>query len=268
MSIKKFLSGILLFPIFAIFMIYANKYAVDIFISIISIMCLHEFYKAFKGKANPVHWVGYLVALLIAFIHIIPTNIILPMIGAIIPASISILFIIVILTTMKINIVDIAITFFGICYIVLFLMFVPIIRDNLENGKILIWFVFFSSWWTDVFAYVIGKKFGKHKFSKVSPNKSVEGCIGGLIGAIIMILIYAMICNNFLYLNISYGYAMLIAIILSILSQIGDLAASSVKRYCEIKDYGNLIPGHGGMLDRIDSVIFVLPFAYFLLMLV
>lgn len=179
-----------------------------------------------------------------------------------------ILFVRVILSEMKLNIVDIAITFFGICYIVLFLMFAPIIRENINNGKILIWFVFFSSWGTDIFAYLIGKNFGKHKFTKISPNKSIEGCIGGIIGALLMILIYTFVCNMVFKLNINYLYASFMALLLSVISQIGDLAASSIKRYCNIKDYSNLIPGHGGMLDRIDSVIFVLPFAYFLLMLI
>lgn len=268
MNVKRFLSGILLFPIFAVIMIFGDKYMIDILVSIMAIMSLHEFYKAFRGKAKPIEWLGYIVAALIAIIHIIPSNLILPIIGAMIPISIMVLFVRVILSDMKFNIVDIAITFFGICYIVLFLMFAPIIRENMNNGKILIWYVFFASWGTDIFAYFIGKHFGKHKFTQISPNKSIEGCIGGILGAILIILIYTVICNNIFNMNINYFYAIFIAVLLSCVSQIGDLAASSIKRYCGIKDYSNLIPGHGGMLDRIDSVIFVLPFAYFLLIIV
>ena len=267
MNVKRFLSGIILFPIFAVLMIVGNKFLIDIVISIVAVMCLHEFYKAFRCKANPIEWVGYIAAASIAFIHIIPSELIQPIITAIIPISILVLFVRVILSDLKLNLKDIAITFFGICYIVLFLLFAPIIRENLANGKILIWFVFFSSWGTDVFAYLVGKNFGKHKFTKVSPNKSIEGCIGGIVGATAIILVYTIVCNNVFGLSIDYYYAVLVAILLSCLSQIGDLAASSIKRYCEIKDYSNLIPGHGGMLDRIDSVIFVLPFAYFLLTL-
>lgn len=268
MSIKRFLSGILLFPIFAVVMVFGNKYVIDIAISIIAIMSLHEFYKAFRGKAKPIEWVGYIAAASIAIIHMIPSNLILYIVGAIIPASIMILFVRSILSDMKLNIMDIAITFFGICYIVLFLMFAPIIRENVQDGKVLIWFVFFASWGTDVFAYLIGKNFGKHKFTEVSPNKSIEGCIGGIVGALIMILIYTIVCNQSFGMDINYVYAGFVAILLSMISQIGDLAASSIKRYCGIKDYSNLIPGHGGMLDRIDSVIFALPFAYFLLTII
>ena len=168
---------------------------------------------------------------------------------------------------MKYNIKDIAITFFGICYIVIFLMFIPIIRE-MPNGKILIWYVIIAAWGTDIFAYCIGRKFGKHKFSKVSPNKSIEGCIAGTVGAVICMLIYTAICNNVWNMNINYILISIIGVVLSLVGQIGDFAASSIKRYTGIKDFSNLIPGHGGMLDRIDSVIFIAPFAYFLLMLI
>ena len=268
MNIKRVVSGVVLFPIFAVILIFGNKYLIDIFVSIIAIMSLHEFYKAFRGKANPVEWVGYLIALSISFIHIIPSYVMLPIIGAIIPASIMILFAVIIAKNMNVIIIDIAVTFFGICYIVLFLLFAPIIRENLENGKIIIWYVFFSAWGTDIFAYLIGRKFGKHKFTEISPNKSLEGCIAGICGAVVINLVYTIICNSIFDLNINYVLIIAISALLSVLGQIGDLAASSIKRHCEIKDYSNLIPGHGGMLDRIDSVIFILPFAYFLLMLI
>ena len=143
-------------------------------------------------------------------------------------------------------------------------MFAPIIRENITNGKILIWYVFLASWGTDIFAYLIGKHFGKHKFTQISPNKSIEGCVGGILGAVVAILIYTFVCNNVFNMSINYFYAIFISILLSCISQIGDLAASSIKRYCGIKDYSNLIPGHGGMLDRIDSVLFLAPFAYLL----
>lgn len=268
MSIKRLLSGLILFPIFAIILIFGNKYLVDIFVSIIAIMSLHEFYKAFKGKNNPIQWPGYITAGLISCIHLIPGEYVLPTITLLILVNVLVLFTQVVVTSMKRNIVDIAISLFGICYIVFFLMFAPLIRDSLPNGKIIIWYVFLAAWGTDIFAYLIGKNFGKHKFTEVSPKKSIEGCLGGIVGSICLVLVYTMVCNFTWGLDINYLYAFGLAVFLSIISQIGDLAASSVKRYCEIKDYSNLIPGHGGILDRIDSVIFILPFAYFLLSII
>ena len=268
MEFKRIFSALILFPLVAIILIFGNKYLVDICVSIIAIMSLHEYFNSFKEENGnkDLRWIAYLAALLISIIHIIPKEFILPIIAAIVPISILVLFAQVIATNMKYNIKDIAITFFGICYIVIFLMFISLIRET-AYGRITIWYVFFAAWGTDTFAYLIGKRFGKHKFSKISPNKSIEGSIAGTIGAILIMLIYTYICNTYLGMNFNYIYIILIAIVLSLVGQIGDFAASSIKRYTGIKDFSNLIPGHGGMLDRIDSVIFIAPFAYFLLML-
>lgn len=269
MDIKRITSALIGFPLVAVILIFGNKYLVDIAISVIAIMALHEYFHCFKeqNENKDLRWIAYISAASIALIHVIPSEYILKTIAAIIPISILVLFAQVIATNMKYNIKDIAITFFGICYIVIFLMYIPIIRE-MTNGRILIWFIFIAAWGTDIFAYFTGKKFGKHKFTKVSPNKSIEGCIGGTVGAILCMVIYAVVCNNVWNMNINYVYIAIVGLVLSLVGQIGDLAASSIKRYTGIKDFSNLIPGHGGILDRIDSVIFIAPFAYFLLMLI
>ncbi len=269
MDIKRITSALIGFPLVAVILIFGNKYLVDIAISVIAIMALHEYFHCFKeqNENKDLRWIAYISAASIALIHVIPSEYILKTIAAIIPISILVLFAQVIATNMKYNIKDIAITFFGICYIVIFLMYIPIIRE-MANGRILIWFIFIAAWGTDMFAYFTGKKFGKHKFTKVSPNKSIEGCIGGTVGAILCMVIYAVVCNNVWNMNINYVYIAIVGLVLSLVGQIGDLAASSIKRYTGIKDFSNLIPGHGGILDRIDSVIFIAPFAYFLLMLI
>ncbi len=269
MNIKRFLSGIILFPIVAAIIIFGNKYVVDITVAIVAVMSIHEFYKAFhvSKKANPINWIGYLAAAMISIIHLVPMHMVLKTIALLIPTSILLLFCYVIATNGKRTVQDIAITFFGVFYIAIFLMFIPIIHENLPSGKILIWFIFFSAWGTDTFAYIFGKTFGKHHFTEISPNKTIEGCIGGTIGAIIIVFIYAAICNSVFNTQFNYGLVILVGALLSIVGQIGDLSASTIKRYTGIKDFSNLIPGHGGMLDRIDSVIFIAPFAYFLLTL-
>ncbi len=261
MNIKRLTSSILGFPIVLVILVFGNKYIVDIAFAVIAIMSLHEYFKAMKNKSKPVTWLGYVAASLIAFIHIFPLEHAITIVSVLIPLGVTLLFLQVILTQMDTNVKDIAVTFFGICYIPLFIMFLPLLH-GLENGKILIWYVIFAAWGTDISAYCIGKLMGKHKFSKISPNKSIEGCIGGIIGSVILILIYTYICNTYWSLNISYISITICSIILSIIGQIGDFSASSIKRYVGIKDFSNLIPGHGGMLDRIDSVIFIAPYAY------
>lgn len=270
MNLKRILSALVLFPIVAVILIFGDKYLVDITVTLIAILTLHEYFNSFEsGEKNvkPIRWVAYLSALSIALTHLVPQDYVIKVIGAIIPVSILVLFAQVIATNMKYNIKDIAITFFGICYIVIFLMFIPIVR-NMQNGKILVWYIFWAAWGTDVFAYSIGRRFGKHKFSDISPKKSIEGCIAGTIGAVVTILIYTYLVNIYLNANINYINITIVGIVLSLVGQIGDFAASCIKRYNGIKDFSNLIPGHGGMLDRIDSVIFIAPFAYFLLTLI
>ena len=265
---KRILSSAIILPVALIVFILGNKYIVDVFLSIISILCLYELFNAFEQKGHhPVKWVGYIAALTICFLHIIPKENVLLLIGAIIPISVLLLFVLTISKKTKTNIIDIAITFFGVCYIVLFLMFISLIRQR-ENGVWLIWYVFITSWITDVFAYWTGKTIGKNHFTDISPKKTIEGCIGGTLASVIFVLIYTFILNRYVHININYIIMFIAGIVLSIIGQIGDLSASVIKRYAGIKDYSNLIPGHGGMLDRIDSMLFIAPFAYFILLLI
>lgn len=264
---KRVLSGVVILAVVLLIFLLGNKYVVDIAMSIIAIRCIKELFHAFEQKGHhPIKWVGYIAAVAIAIVHLIPEQYAILLMTTILLAATLISFILILSKKTKHNIVDIAITLFGIFYIVLFLMFIPIIRE-MENGKLLIWYVFIASWLTDVFAYCTGKTIGKHHFTDISPNKTIEGCIGGTVGAIICILLYTFAINKFASLNINYFLVAIMGAILSIIAQIGDLAASSIKRYTGIKDYSNLIPGHGGMLDRIDSVIFITPFAYLFLMI-
>ena len=162
---------------------------------------------------------------------------------------------------------DIFATFFGICYVIGFLVFIPLLY-SMPNGKFLIWYILLAAWGTDTCAYFVGCKFGKHKFSKVSPKKSIEGCVAGVFGAILTALIYTFAINSLMGLSISYLTMGLICAALSVVGQIGDFAASVIKRHFEVKDYSNIFPGHGGMLDRIDSVMFIAPFAYMMFLLI
>lgn len=267
MNMKRITTSLVCFPVVACILILGNKYVIDAFFALVSLFAIYEYNHALKLKAKPIEWIGYVACILIAFIHVIPLQHLINILGVMIPTTVLILFLHVIISNMKINVVDIALTLFGMCYIVLFMLFLPSIMGK-DNGKLLIWYVIFSAWGTDVFAYFVGKKFGKHKFSEVSPKKSIEGCIGGIVGAVILFILYTLYLNTQRGMDINYFIVSGIAVVLSIVGQIGDFSASTIKRYVGIKDYSNLFPGHGGMLDRIDSVIFIAPFAYFLLMLI
>lgn len=267
MKLKRILSGVIGLPIVALILIFGNIYVIDVVFSIVAAIAIHEYFNSFKEECKPVRWLGYLSCILIAFIHVIPSEYLLTTLALSVAVMIATLFIQIVITNMKTTVKDIMVTFFGICYITFFLSFIPLLY-GIENGKYLIWFILIAAWGTDTCAYFVGSKFGKHKFTEISPKKSIEGCVGGTIGSVIIALIYTFAINKLAGLDISYIYIALIGALLSILSQIGDLSASSIKRTVGIKDFGNLIPGHGGMLDRIDSIIFIAPFAYFLISLI
>lgn len=138
------------------------------------------------------------------------------------------------------------------------------------QGQYVVWLILISSWGCDTFAYVVGKLIGKKRiFPVLSPKKSLEGCIGGVLGAALLGWLYGYFLVERAYpgKNIAWGVA-LICGVGAVMSMVGDLAASAIKRDHEIKDYGKLIPGHGGIMDRFDSVTVTAPMTYFLTILV
>lgn len=269
-TIKRTITGVITLPVLAIILIFSNTIIMDIFTAIIACISMYEYFHCFKStnKANPSQYLGYIYCILIAFTHFVDERLLTSILIAIIPVSLVVLFAELVLSKGKKTVKDIAVTMLGICYIPLMLIYLSLVRDmELDhglNGKILIWFVLIASWGSDIFAYFIGRHFGKHKLTAVSPNKTVEGAVAGVVGAILFGILFAVLCNTIWGVGINYLLIGCIMAVLSIVGQIGDLAASSIKRYCEIKDFSELIPGHGGMLDRIDSIIFVLPFAFIL----
>lgn len=165
----------------------------------------------------------------------------------------------------KLHATQVMAAFFSLVYAPVMFSFVYLTR-HLDYGIYFVWMIFISSWISDTFAYIVGMLFGKHSLAPVlSPKKSVEGSIGGILGSVLCgaLFGYFMVENVINEQQITWVFA-LIGGIGSVISQIGDLAASAIKRNYEIKDYGKLIPGHGGIMDRFDSVIVTAPMIYFL----
>mgnify|MGYP004505982207 CR=1 FL=1 len=264
MDLKRVLTTVLGLPIVALLFVLGNQYVIGVAVLVASIICMHEYFGAVTKVAKPIKWIGYMSNLYIVGAMFLEEQKLLNLVTLSIPFIILALFLKVIFTDMKITFKDVAYTLVGIMYVPLFFMFLELIR-RLEYGKVLFAYAFVVSWATDIFAYLIGKHFGKHKFSKISPKKSIEGCVAGAIGSAVVSFIYFIIVNNFWGGNFNYSFIVPISLLLSIISQIGDFVASSVKRFVDVKDYGNLLPGHGGMLDRLDSLVFIAPFMYIMI---
>ena len=155
--------------------------------------------------------------------------------------------------------------FFGVFYVAVMLSYVYQTR-MLAAGAYIVWLIFLCSWGCDTCAYCVGMLIGKHKMSpKLSPKKSIEGAVGGVIGAALLTILYGMIFKSAMNSTQTHVFIMAgISAVGALISMVGDLTASAIKRNYEIKDYGKLIPGHGSILDRFDSVIFTAPVIYFL----
>lgn len=148
--------------------------------------------------------------------------------------------------------------FFGIIYVGVMLSFIYQTRI-MSGGAFHVWLIFLCSWGCDTCAYCVGMTLGKHKMAPtLSPKKSIEGAVGGVLGAAGLGAIYAVIIHEAV---LEY---VIICAVGALISMVGDLAASAIKRNQDIKDYGTLIPGHGGIMDRFDSVIFVAPIIFVL----
>jgi phosphatidate cytidylyltransferase len=253
--IKRILTGVIGF--LAVFLVLLKG---GIFLNTSIFFCsligLKEIYHALSKKFLNIHIVGYLISIIYLFLLINKFNIskFIILFGFF---MLSIL-IFLVASNAKSNIHDCMITLFGVFYVTFLLSFIILVR-NRTHGQMLVWLIFISSWGCDTFAYFFGKFFGKHKLlEKLSPKKTIEGSFAGSIGA-------TLIGTIFVYIfNLSYLY-IIICFIASIFSQFGDLAASAIKRNANLKDYGMILPGHGGFLDRFDSVLFTAPVVYFLI---
>ncbi|MDP4144373.1 MAG: phosphatidate cytidylyltransferase [Bacillota bacterium] len=248
---SRYLGAIILAPLL-IFLLVGGLWLKGLLIAL-SLIGLYEFYKVCRQvDLVPVSIIGYILCII--YYSVLDTDFNLQLIMYIIIAAFIVTFILVVVDE-KYNFIGIAVTIFGFLYVPVFFGFIYQISIK-EHGNFLVWLVFISSWVCDTSAYYVGKYFGRNKLCpRVSPKKTVEGSLGGLFGSVIGCLVFGMISNHYGVVIPLYHY-IVIGVICGVLSQLGDLSASSIKRYAGVKDYSNLIPGHGGILDRFDSILF------------
>lgn len=257
----RLISGIILLAL-AIFFIISGGYILLGSTLVISVIGMFELYRVFQMEKSPLAILGYLAAILFfcnlkwAF---------LPDVMILFLAVMILYMFVYVFAYPKYRAKQIMAAFFGLFYVAVMLSYVYQIRQ-LERGVYIAFLIFLCSWGCDTCAYAVGMLIGKHKMSpKLSPKKSVEGAVGGVLGSALLTALYCFILRGKMNLD-GMGILILsvIAAVGALISMVGDLTASAIKRNYDIKDYGKLIPGHGGILDRFDSMIITAPIIYYL----
>ena len=265
----RLLSGILLMVIALVTLITGGELLFAVLL-LISLIGMSELYKVFSIERKAPGIVGYIFAVLYyALVYFEPqlSGEKLTWFMMLFMSYLICLMAVLVFAYPRYNTQQIFAAFFGLFYVAVMLSYIYQTRI-LPGGVFTVWLVFVCSWGCDTCAYCVGMLIGKHKMAPVlSPKKSVEGGIGGILGAALIGVLYALAINHWGGAEASVLTYAIIGAAGGAISQIGDLAASAIKRYHNIKDYGKLIPGHGGILDRFDSVIFTAPIIYYLAIL-
>ena len=252
-------SGIILVAL-ALFVIISGGWVLFATVLILALIGAGELYRACGVKKrvfelNPLILAGYAGIVLYDFSIVYAGG--AWQILAVIAALMALLFVFV-FSYPRYRTGQVMAAFFALVYVGVMLSYIYQTR-MLDGGRLHVWLIFLCSWGCDTCAYCVGVLIGKHKLAPVlSPKKSIEGAAGGIAGAMILGVLYALFTKG-----PKLEYAVICGIG-ALISMVGDLAASGIKRNMKIKDYGRLIPGHGGILDRFDSVIFTAPVIYFL----
>lgn len=260
MFTTRLISGIVLVAI-ALVVVIAGGPLLFAVTCIISLIGLFEFYRVLGIEKNAVGIAGYLTA--IAYFGLLWFEG-QQYLELVVILAVMICMTIYVVTFPAYKTEQVTGAVFGLFYVPVMLSYLYQTRV-MPDGKFLVWLIFLSSWGCDTCAYCVGMLFGKHRMAPVlSPKKSIEGAVGGVVGAAFLGLIYgAVFGEEMMKVDSPMAVCAAACAIAAVISQIGDLAASAVKRNHDVKDYGHLIPGHGGILDRFDSMIFTAPAIFF-----
>lgn len=265
----RLLSGIVLVAVIICLLVLGES-VLAAALGLISLIGMYELYRTVGAEKTLLGSAGYLAGLsyyLLLFFSKNPAVDSMPVLFFV--AFLILCMAVYVFTFPKYSAGQVMTVFFGLVYVAVMLSYIYRTRV-MAGGKLLVWLVFLSSWGCDTCAYCVGMLMGKHKMApNLSPKKSVEGGIGGILGAGILGGIFGAVFTGQLSgtLGSPVLHCAVICMVGAVISQIGDLAASAIKRNHDVKDYGRLIPGHGGILDRFDSVIFVAPGIYYTIVL-
>ncbi len=265
MLYKRVISGLLFLPIFYLISWELPPVYFTALVLVAMAVGLYEFYRMARARgSHPQTGLGIALGIIIVLEFYHP---LFPGLGTFFVVSFSMLIIMIerLFSPRPVDgaLEDVASTFLGVFYVAMLFAFQVAIRTGV-NGKHWLVFLYFIIWASDIGAYSIGIPFGRHRlYEKVSPKKSIEGLVGALAASAGM----AVLCRMWFMPPVGTGEAIALGLALAVVGTVGDLAESLLKRAAGVKDSGGIIPGHGGILDRMDSMLFAAPVLYFYLVM-
>lgn len=269
--LARVLTGVIGVPLAVFLIFFPGGLPFAIAIGIVSILGALEFYGGVrKTGARPVEWAGLLsVALFVVAARTYQRA----TIGSIFPAVLTTLlvlsFCVELVRKNRAPLVNVGTTLFGAIYVGWLIQHLVVLR-GVEGSPITVWsyteapgawlvmLTFLCTWACDTGAFAIGRAYGRTKLApRLSPNKTIEGAVGGLLGSLLLAIITGII------IRLPLQHALALGLMCGVLTQLGDLSESAIKRELQVKDFGSIVPGHGGILDRFDSVLFTGPAVYY-----
>ena len=264
---KRILTACIGIPI-AVYVINYGEWLFATAILVLTLLAWHEFYTMLKNKGISVFYtLGILMNIFILGCAWLGNS---QELIIVIFASTMLALLKIVTSGTKFTVVDAAFSLLGISYIGMSFAHLILLRytDNslyimtsggqLSVGAAYVWLAFVGTWASDTFAYFIGTYFGRHKLCPmISPKKTIEGVIGGMLGSVIAIVVLGIL------FKLPVSHSTIMGILVGIAAPVGDLVESAIKRFAGVKDSGQILPGHGGILDRFDSILFTVPAIYY-----
>ncbi len=265
--LQRILTAVVLIAILLPILIFSEAvpFLIPLMVTLMSLMAIWEYFHC-VGKDKdyvvtiPAYAVGVAIPLGTIWTKTIGLPVYLALAISCLVAYLIYLYAVAVFRRGKMAFAEVTSAFTGVLYIAASFASLALLRHNTFNGKYLYLLVFFGAWVTDTFAYFTGRFFGKHKLNpEISPKKTVEGSIGGILFCILSFVGFGLVMQFAYGKQVNYVMLCVAGLVCSFVSQIGDLITSLIKREHGVKDFGKIFPGHGGVLDRFDSVLAISP---------
>lgn len=264
MHLKRIVTALVFIPLFLILVIKGSYFLYSVFVLALAFLGLMEYFKLVENRVDQrMKAMGILWGLLLAGgLYVGSSQVIIAMLtlGFIAICLLRLSRVGDISTVFQ----DIGYTFLGPLYVGLLLGHLSLLRGLVE-GREWTLLLFFTIWMSDIAAFYTGLSIGRHKlYPEISPNKTVEGAIGGILGSLLIVASF----KTWYMIQLTFTDVAVMSVGIAVMGQLGDLCESMFKRASGVKDSGGLIPGHGGILDRFDSILFAAPFLYYYLVFI